>query len=65
MTDEEEYVEQTYEEHKKRHEELHAALDELLADFISHTEKLPSQTSVLELAKWSMEQMNDPTTKVT
>lgn len=35
-------VNMTLEEHKKRHIELHKALDELLADFIANTGKFPS-----------------------
>lgn len=48
------------EEHKKRHEELHRALDELLADFIDHTGKLPSTATVMELVQWSHTQLTDP-----
>lgn len=49
------------EEHKKRHKELHAKLDELVADFIRHTEALPSKTKLIELMSWSHEQMTNPT----
>jgi len=42
--------------HKKRHIELHNALDELVADFISSTKGLPSKTTVMELMQWSFEQ---------
>ena len=49
------------EEHIKRHELLHKSLDELLADFIAHTGKLPSQTTILELTSWSYKQTKDPT----
>ena len=55
MTDEE--------SHKKRHIELHQYLDELVADFINHTEKRPSETSVMELMSWSFEQTKIPTEK--
>ncbi|HUW32681.1 MAG TPA: hypothetical protein VM223_13805 [Planctomycetota bacterium] len=48
-------------EHKERHEELHKALDELMADFINHTGALPSRTSVFRLAHWSYEQTINPT----
>ena len=51
----------TPKEHKERHVELHKALDELIADFISHTSKLPSDTSLMELMKWSHQQMMEPT----
>jgi hypothetical protein len=49
------------EEHKKRHEELHKALDELVADMIGQTTMLPSTTSVMDLMKWSNEQQKNPT----
>jgi hypothetical protein len=52
---------QTREDHIKRHQELHAALDELLADYVLQTEKLLSETNLLELVKWSWEQVQDPT----
>ena len=51
----------TPEEHKARHIELHKALDELIADFIGHTSKLPSDTSLMELMKWSHRQTLNPT----
>ena len=47
--------------HKEMHEELHNSLDELLADFITHTGKVPSKTTVLELLEWSHEQTFKPT----
>jgi len=49
------------EEHKKRHIKLHSALDELVADWITHTESLPSQGTVLDLINWSYGQTKDPT----
>ena len=49
------------EEHKAKHQELHHALDELSADMIQHTRMLPSQTTILELIKWSNEQQQNPT----
>lgn len=51
----------TREEHKKRHRQLHRYLDELVGDFIQHTEGLPSKTTVLELMEWSHVQTEDPT----
>ena len=48
------------EEHRKRHKELHVRMDELLGDFISHTGKLPSETSVMELIEWSYKQTLNP-----
>ena len=44
----------TPEEHKKRHEELHKSLDKLIADFIGHTEKFISSTTIFELFEWSL-----------
>ena len=49
------------EEHKKRHKILHENLDELVADFINHTESLPSKTKLTELMSWSHEQTTNPT----
>ena len=43
-------------EHKERHQLLHKMLDELVADFIQETGKLPSQTKLIELMEWSYEQ---------
>ena len=48
------------EEHKLRHEALHLALDELVADFIQHTSNLPSKTPIMDLMKWSNEQRENP-----
>lgn len=48
-------------EHKKRHRELHQRFDELLADFIGHTKKLPSETTLLEFMEWSYQQTKNPT----
>ena len=52
-----------FDEHRERHIVLHASLDELVADFISHTEALPSETAIADLIKWSYEQTLNPTTK--
>jgi hypothetical protein len=49
------------EDHIKRHKELHRALDELMADMITHTWMLPSRTTVMELARWASEQTENPT----
>ena len=51
----------THEEHIERHQVLHKELDELVADFITHTKGLPSQTVVLELMHWSFGQTKNPT----
>jgi len=51
------------EEHIKRHQELHKSLDELVADMIDQTTRTPSNTTVMELIKWSFEQTKNPTEK--
>jgi len=50
----------TKREHKDRHLELHAKLDELVADYISHTKKTPSDTNIMELINWSYKQTQGP-----
>ena len=49
------------EEHKQRYELLHKELDELLADYIRHTGKLISNSTLLELMEWSFKQTENPT----
>lgn len=51
------------EQHKKRHLELHNALDELAADMLNQTDRLPSNTSVMDLMEWSYKQTQNPTNK--
>ena len=51
----------TPEEHRQEHIRLHKAFDELTADFLTHTEKLPSKTTVMELIKWSFQETIKPT----
>lgn len=48
------------EEHRLRHVKLHKMLDELIADFMRHTNKRTSQTTLLELMQWSCEQTKNP-----
>jgi len=49
------------EEHKKRHIELHKALDELATDYlVQHGGKIPSHTTIMELMTWSNEQQKNP-----
>lgn len=48
-------------EHRQRHLELHAHLDELLADFIAVTGKRPSQETLMEFVRWSHTQTVMPT----
>lgn len=50
-------------DHKERHILLHKYFDELLADFIDHIQKLPSETSIMELAQWSYNETIKPTEK--
>lgn len=47
-------------QHKRRHVRLHKALDELAADFLSHTGKLLSKTTVMALLEWSHQQTINP-----
>lgn len=51
-------------EHKERHQKLHKALDELIADWLSHqslgSNKRFSNTFIMELVKWSFEQTKNP-----
>ena len=49
------------ESHKKRHKYLHKMLDELMADWITHTGGLPSKCRLDELMKWANEQRENPT----
>ena len=59
----------TPEEHMRRHLELHAKLDELIADFIDHTFKVNdknrhlSTVTVLEFLQWSAQQTISPSVK--
>lgn len=50
-------------EHQIRHTILHRHLDELVADFIHITGKIPSQTTVMELMQWSYKQTISPEEK--
>jgi len=49
-------------EHQARHRILHEMVDELVADYLlQHREALPSETTLLDLMKWSYEQTQNPT----
>ena len=48
------------EEHTERHKFLHKALDELVADYIQHTENLPSKTMLAQFMDWSHKQTINP-----
>jgi hypothetical protein len=50
-------------DHKQRHIDLHRSLDELIADFITHTGLLPSKTLLIDLMSWSKFQTVEPTEK--
>ena len=50
----------TRKEHIQTHKGLHRILDLLVADFIATTERLPSETSVMELMSWSHKQTENP-----
>ncbi|MFA5186907.1 MAG: hypothetical protein WC551_10545 [Patescibacteria group bacterium] len=54
----------TLSEHQAIHKKLHESLDELLADFITHTQALPSKTTILELIQWSHKETTNPTEKI-
>ncbi len=55
------HVPMSQEVHAQRHKELHKALDELLADFILQTGKMPSRTTLFEFMEWSHGQTINPT----
>ena len=46
-------------EHIELHKELHKKLDELVADFIYHTGKIPSKMKIIDLMEWSYEQTQE------
>jgi len=50
-------------EHIERHILLHEHFDELLADFITHTGKLPTKTSLTEFISWAFQQTIEPDLK--
>ena len=50
----------TDEEHKQRHIELHRMLDELVADYFTHTGKLFTSSSIMDLIQWSHQQTIQP-----
>lgn len=49
------------EERRKRHLKLHQSLDELLSCFLIETERLSSETTLMEFMKWSHQMTEDPT----
>ena len=49
------------EEHRRRHVELHHHLDELVGDYLTwNRNKVPSNTTVMELIVWSHQQTLEP-----
>lgn len=50
----------TRKEHIEIHKFLHRNLDLLVADFISCTKNLPSDTSIMKLMEWSHAQTIKP-----
>lgn len=52
----------TEREHKEKHRQLHEALDELLADFIEHSEDSSTLlcTPIIKLMEWSSKQVKEP-----
>lgn len=48
--------------HKERHQQLHQALDEPIADYLEvHKDKKISDTTVMELISWSFKQCSEAT----
>lgn len=52
----------TPEEHKARHDQLRRALDELVADWITHDPRMPrpSTSTIGDLIAWSHRQTLEP-----
>ncbi len=51
----------TKEEHLQRHRDLHRALDELVADFLTHNRtRMMRTTSVMDLMEWAYSQTIQP-----
>lgn len=46
----------TKEKHRQWHVGAHKFLDMLVADFILNTKGLPTETTIMELFRWSYEQ---------
>lgn len=47
-------------EHIEHHKKLHKAFDELVADYISHTDQQFGKITVYELMEWSHRQIVEP-----
>lgn len=50
----------TREEHIEKHKQLHNALDELVADYITQTGKRLTTSNLMELIEWSFQQTINP-----
>ena len=52
----------TPKQHKRRHQTLHRCLDELFADFITHSERKSGFTKapIAELLAWAHKQATEP-----
>ncbi len=48
-------------EHTEKHTQLHAGLDELVADFITCTGRRLLNVTIMELIRWSFGQTVEPT----
>ena len=56
------FTEMTELEHRRIHEMLHDALEELWSDFVlQHPESLSANITVSELLRWSRDQIYTPT----
>lgn len=51
----------TKQRHLDLHKFLHQKLDEIVADYIQHTKRLPCNSTVMELMNWSYSQMQPET----
>jgi hypothetical protein len=49
----------TTQEHCERYKLLHGYLDELVADFIRETGKLPTKCTIMELMEWNNKQITE------
>lgn len=47
--------------HERIHRWLHKSLDQLVADYIGHTKKMPSETNLLDFMNWSAGEKESPT----
>lgn len=46
--------------HRQLHVKMHKTLDAVIADFMKHTDRLPSKTPIIELLEWSYQQTIQP-----